>query len=555
MFAFNKKITAIALSIALSTQSFAGIVSQECNYSGETDFFPVGDQRGNTLLTKKEIHRDCNITISTQGACKKWEDKPTEFFLDPSDYNTYKTNNYNGAMGSMLSSIGAYDQIGHLWSGWHGYCEKGTKTDFSWANDPMFWASLVMSTIMEGSQEGGFLSGTSGDFSSVTKSAGTAWQSLGAKVGMKLSKSFGTCLVSAGVDMSKNLYNYFKGDDAEGCDPVDEFCEEQNQTTEDDIMTIDQTQYDDMIADNPDYADYIQILDSQDGILTIRFKPMNQMEGIEQKSQDEMQKMKEEIKTLQFEISSAIVAVKMAACGFSGGATGGTPSVGNPATGGKFSVKDGIGTAINAIPAEWLGPYGALIKAALSVILEFATSFKDIDTCYNEDDAKEAGSRHQKTYETLPYGLCQLTATSCAEKKFFGSGCGLDAFHYCCYDQMLTKILVAQIKAQLGRDWAHCTGITLRDLNFVSFRQCTASDMQSGFDGTKIVLKYDEDNNLVSPAGWSDAKWLDSFQHKKKCIDLTEFKKYLEATFSQDIDFSDFDRIFQDTSEQIDPLP
>ena len=555
MFAFNKKITAIALSIALSTQSFAGIVSQECNYSGETDFFPVGDQRGNTLLTKKEIHRDCNITISTQGACKKWEDKPTEFFLDPSDYNTYKTNNYNGAMGSMLSSIGAYDQIGHLWSGWHGYCEKGTKTDFSWANDPMFWASLVMSTVMEGSQEGGFLSGTSGDFSSVTKATGSAWQSLGAKVGMKLSKSFGTCLVSAGVDMSKNLYNYFKGDDAEGCDPVDEFCEEQNQATENDIMTIDQTQYDDMIADNPDYADYIEILDSQDGILTIRFKPMNQMEGIEQKSQDEMQKMREKMKTLQFEISSAIVAVKMAACGFSGGATGGTPSVGNPGTGGKFSVKDGIGTAINAIPAEWLGPYGALIKAALSVVLEFATSFKHINTCNNEDDAKGAGSRHLKTYETLPYNLCQLTSTTCAQKKFIGNGCGLDGFHYCCYDQMLTKILVAQIKAQLGRDWAHCTGITLRDLNFVSFRQCTASDMQAGFDGTKVVLRYNEDGNLVSPAGWSDSKWLDSYQHKKKCIDLTEFKKYLEATFSQDIDFSDFDRIFQDTSEQIDPLP
>ena len=52
-----------------------------------------------------------------------------------------------------------------------------------------------------------------------------------------------------------------------------------------------------------------------------------------------------------------------------------------------------------------------------------------------------------------------------------------------------------------------------------------------------------------------DAKWLDSFQHKKKCIDLTEFKQYLESTFSQDIDFSDFDRIFQDTREQIDPLP
>jgi len=220
-----------------------------------------------------------------------------------------------------------------------------------------------------------------------------------------------------------------------------------------------------MIADNPEYADYIEILDSQDGILTVRFKPINKMEGIEEKSQEEMEKMKEKMKNIQFAISSAMVAAKMASCIATDGGMG-TGSSYSSDTGDRFSVKDGIGMGINALPAEWLGPYGALIKAALKVVLELLTS----------------------------------TQETCAQKKFFGGGCGLDAFHYCCYDQMLTKILVAQIKAQLGRDWAHCTGITLRDLNFVSFRQCTQTDMQSGFDGTKIVLKYDEDNKLVSPS-------------------------------------------------------
>jgi len=536
----------------LTTPLQAGVVSQECVYSGETDFFPVGDQRGNSLLTKKEIYRDCNITITSQGPCKKWEEKNTEFFLDPSDYNTYKTNNNNGALGEMLAAIGAYDQIGHFWSGWHGYCERGTKYDFSWASDPMFWASLAMGALLEGTGDSDSV--LHGSMNSVNNSVGNAFEGLASSIGMKVGENFGTCLVSAGVDMAGNIYNYFKPDDSGDCDPVDEFCEEDNQPTEEDIMTIDQTQYDDMIADNPEYADYIEILDSQDGILTVRFKPINKMEGIEEKSQEEMEKMKEKMKNIQFAISSAMVAAKMASCIATDGGMG-TGSSYSSDTGDRFSVKDGIGMGINALPAEWLGPYGALIKAALKVVLELLTSFKHIDTCYDEDDAKEAGSRHLKTYETLPYDLCQLTQETCAQKKFFGGGCGLDAFHYCCYDQMLTKILVAQIKAQLGRDWAHCTGITLRDLNFVSFRQCTQTDMQSGFDGTKIVLKYDEDNKLVSPAGWSDAKWLESFQHKKKCIDLTEFKKYLEATFSQDIDFSDFDRIFKDTSEQIDPLP
>ena len=558
MFALNKKLTALALSFVLVSQSFAGVVKQECVYSGETDYFPVGDERGHSVLTKKEIHRDCNITISTQGPCKEWEEKTSTWYLDPSKYNTYQSNNNAGAMGEILATIGAYDQIGHLWSGWKGYCESGTKYDFSWASDPMFWASMAMSVVMEGSAEGGFLHGTSvgNAMNSVTKAAGSAWKGLGAKVGLKLSESFGKCLVSAGVDMASATYNYFADDDPVGCDPIDEFCEEENNNlSEDSVMTIDQSQYDDLIADNPEFAEYIVILGEEEGILTIRFKNPNEMPDSENKSQEEMEKLREKMKNMQFAISAGMTAIKMAACGLSGGKTGTSPSMGASDTGERFSVKDGVGMAINALPAQWLGPYGALIKAGLMIALEFATSFQHINTCNDEEDAKAAGSRHLKTYQSLPYNLCRLTMKTCAQKKFIGSGCGLDAYHYCCYDQVLTKVLIAQIKAQLGRDWAHCTGITLRDLNFVSFRQCTDQDKQAGFDGTSIVLRYNEDGDLVSPAGWNDAKWLESYQHKKKCVDLTEFKQYLEATFSQDIDFSDFDAIFQDMNSQIEPLP
>ena len=554
MFAFNKKLTALTLSFFLVSQSFAGIVSQECNVSGDTDFFPIGDERGHSVLTKKEVYRDCNVTIETQGACKKWEEKTDEHFLDPSDYNTYKTNNNNGALGETLATIGAYDQIGHIWSGWKGYCESGTKTDFSWASDPMFWASLAMSTVMDGTQDGGFLSDTSvgNAMNSANNAAGTAWQSLGKKVGLELSKNFGKCLVAGGVDMAANLYNYFGPDSEEDCDPIDEFCDEQNNSVEEDsVMTIDESQYNDLISENPDYANYITILKTEDGIMTIRFKNPNEMPDAANKSQEEMEKMRQKMKDIQFAISSAMVGLKMAACAGTGGSMGGSSSVSkNADTGSRFSVKDGVGMAINAFPAQYLGPYGALIKAALSVLLEFATSFKHINTCHNEDDAKEAGSRHLKTYQSLPYNLCTMTKQVCAEKKFIGSGCGLDGFFYCCYDQVLTKILVAQIKAQLGRDWAHCTGITLNDLNYVSFRQCTDADKAAGFDGTSIVLRYDSKGNLASPAGWTDSKWLESYQHKKKCIDLTEFKKHLEATFNQDIDFSDFDSIFSDLEEQ-----
>ena len=543
----------IFIAFAMLNLSLQGaVVNKQCTYSGETEFFPVGDQRGNSILTKKEVHADCNITISAQGPCKKWEDKDTEFFLDPADYNTYKSNNYNGALGSALAIMGAYDQIGHFWSGWHGYCEKGTKYDFSWAQDPMFWASLVMGSLIEGSNTQGDV--LEGSMDSVTDAAGNAWSSLAISEGLDLGQNFGACLLSAGVDLGTSVYKYFKPDDAVECDPVDEFCDEYNEPQEADIMTLDESQYNDLISEHPEYSKYITVLDSQDGIVTVAFKPISKIEGLDKKSQEEMEKAKSKMKKIQFEISSAITAVKMAACAMSDGDMG-TGTSYDPSTGNRFSVKKGIGMAINSLPADWLGPFGSIIKAGLKVVLEFLTSFKDIDTCHNEKDAKEAGSRHLKTYETLPYNLCQFTEKTCAQEKFFGSGCGLDAYHYCCYDQMLTKILVAQIKAQLGRDWAHCTGITLKDLNFVSFRQCTEDDKKLGFDGTKIVLKYNVDNEVISPKGWNDGKWLNSYQHKAKCIDLTEFKKYLESTFSQDIDFSDFDRIFKETGNQKDYLP
>lgn len=542
----KNKFLSVFLSIAITTQAFAGTISEVCNSSGESEYFPIGDERGMSVLTKKEVNRDCNLTIETQGACKKWEEKPVNYNIKPSDYNTYRSENHESALGSLMAVMGAYNQLEHLWSGWKGYCESGTKTDFSWASDPMFWASLAMSTMMDGMKEGQFLDGSSlqSSYQGMSSSAASGWNSIASGVGMKVGENFGRCAVAAGVDMATNLYGYFSGDDIEPCDPVDEFCAGQNAAPaqESDVMTIDQQQYNDLIAQHPEYAEQIIILDEENGILSVRFKQTSEVPGSEGLSQDELQKLQEKMKNIQFAISTAVVASKLATCAVTDGAVGTTSSVSSGSDSDpSFSVKDGIGMTINAIPAEILGPYGALIKAALMIALEFATSFKSIDTCHDEDDASAAGTRHKKTQESLPYNLCKQTSQTCAEKEFLGSGCGLDAFHYCCYDQLLTRILVEQLKAQLGRDWAHCTGITLRDLNFVSFRQCTDYDKTQGVDGAKVILKYNSDGDLTNPY---DPKT--SYQYVRKCIDLTEFKEYLNTTFNQEIDMSDFDSIFDD---------
>lgn len=44
----------------------------------------------------------------------------------------------------------------------------------------------------------------------------------------------------------------------------------------------------------------------------------------------------------------------------------------------------------------------------------------------------------------------------------------------------------------------------------------------------------------------------ESFQYKKKCIDLTEFKQYLKAQIGDDIDLEDFESVFSDIKQQKD---
>jgi hypothetical protein len=542
-----KKFISLFLVFILATNSLfaaGNVISEVCEDTGVEEYFPITDERGNLILTKKEVNRDCVLTKEVQGACKKWETVQEDFIIDAEDYDAYRSRNHESAMGSLLAMIGAYDQLEHLWSGWKGYCEIGTKTDFSWASDPMFWAGLMASTIMDGSQEGGFLEGT--DIGTAVQDSqkvmgNWAQNSMGAWVG----KAAGQCLMASGFDMATSLYQYAAGDESDDmCDPVDEFCgDTDSQTEESDILTIDKVQYEDMIAQNPELADYIIILDEEDGILSVRYKNLNEMDGIEEADMEQMKEMKEKLKQMKLAASVAFTAVKLAACiGTSGRVGTSADSAYSDDDESMFSAKNGLGFAISSIPAEYLGPYGALIKAALQIMLNFLYSFDDIDSCHNQDDADEQGSRHAKTCESLPYDLCYFVYDECVDNcgdAFLGLAKELRGYNYCCYDQILTKVLVVQLKAQLGRDWSHCTGITLRDLNYVSFQQCSESDKADGIDGGEEGLHNDKNYDPFT-----------TYQYKHKCIDLTEFKEYLTAQIGDDIDLSDFDSIFNDVKGQ-----
>ena len=150
---------------------------------------------------------------------------------------------------------------------------------------------------------------------------------------------------------------------------------------------------------------------------------------------------------------------------------------GAPGSDDRASLRNGVMAGID-FASKFMGPYGPIIAVALKVIAMIAMSFEDIDSCHSEDDAAMEGSRHLKTNKSLSVNLCHAIGQRCVDEWVVVGGCCMTGYDYCCYDQILTKVLVEQIKAQLPRDWAHCAGISLSDLNFISFKQCTDTQIQ-----------------------------------------------------------------------------
>jgi len=520
---------AFSLVFGSTANIFADVIEEVCTEPVYEDYYPVGDESGSTLYTKRIETVDCNITYELQGECKRWEEDEQLFGLDPDQYNTYRANDHSESLGGMFAGVSTYDQLEHLWSGWHGYCEIGTKHDFSWAEDPLFWASLAASAFMDSTGEGGLAEGA-------LDSASAASQSALMSIIPGLSEIAAKCLVAAGLDLSFALAGSLLEEDEPPCDPVDEFCDEdvENAATEEVItMTVDE--YDNLISEHPDAAEYMVIIpeQSEGNVVAVRFIQPQEIAGFEDMTEDAAKQMEDELAKMKLYIQAAITAGKLAMCGVTGETSTSVSTSSDDST--RLDLKTGVSTAISMIPAEWLGPFGGIIKAAAQVLLQIIFSFKDIDSCHDEEDAQEEGSRHWATYEALPYKLCHLSSKICAQEKIFFSGCALDGYNYCCYDQILTRILVEQLKAQLGRDWQHCTGISIRDLQFVSFRECDDIDKTYGFDGAAQVNRMDypdEDDKIYDPEG--------AYQYVRKCINLDEFKEEIKNIFNDSIDTTDF---------------
>ncbi|MGB2552792.1 hypothetical protein ACPF04_06390 [Campylobacter sp. MOP51] len=607
MTSVTSAVTELGRSVDIpSVGSTLGNNKKVCSKPEVSEFFPIGDSSGKSVLTRKDYVRECETTKTEQGKCIQWEERRTKHDLTIEDYNTYETANFGDSIGSLLAALGGYDQIGHIWSGWHGYCEHGTKADFNWAKDPMFWGMFALSFLMDATAQGTVeqvQTGTTTITTEVITESGTkvitetvptytpqvigrgfmadtamgqgmnnAFNSMGGAAGRltsewvskEVANGLGRCLVGAAAGMLSNTYDYLHDDKNSGglgCDPVDEVCHDDgtigtSHANSEDVMTMDSTQFYEVIEKfkkgNKDVNpyDYIEKLKEENGIVTFRFRSSHEIPGMAEAAKESAEKQKEmmeQMKNMQFALSSAMTLAKGASCIAS--ATGTVPSynTGSPGSSsgggqkGTQYTRMGFGAMLSILNTMgYLGPYGAIIAAVLKLAMQIATSYQKIDACNNKEDAQQQGVRQFKTYKSLQFNLCHHIKQECAQKDFFlsmfGKKCSLTGEYYCCYDQILTKVLVVQLKAQLGRGYGHCTGITLRDLNFVSLRQCSASEKNNGFDGAS------ESNVQKDMKG--------SYQFKNKCVNLEEFMYYLQSTIGQDLSMDDFSNFWNELSKQ-----
>jgi hypothetical protein len=572
-------------------------INVSCIISLEEEFFPVSDTGGKTVITKKETQRNCTETKEALGKCLKWEKIYKEYALPEVQYNTYIEEDHSDSMGSLMAMLGSYDQIEHLWSGFKGYCEEGTKSNFDWADDPAFWGGMGISFAMTASTPGG--DGGAGSSAgqqtakeSTKKAAEETWvdsiknwfeeladnfvseetlmdvamdafeqgsQQTLKEISSQYLQHVGKCLVAATYNtmMAVKGYQDMKGSPDESCDPIDEICGDDpiETTSESEILTMDQVDYEDLVAqaqvDGYVLEDYIEILSTDNGIVTFRMKRTNEMtpQPTSSSAAEEMMKDLQEKMAL---ISLGFNAISTASCLYGVGGYTVQGPMGTDED--KEKTRQGVAMVADFAATFAHQPYGAIAALAVKLVTQIATSYTKMNSCVSEEDAQDAGSRHLKTWSALQMNTCHAQNKRCVQEKdgwqtlFGSSGCSLWGYDYCCYDQILSKVLVVQIKAQLGRDYNHCGDISLRDLNYVSFRQCKSPNdthPSNGFDGGLDFFEL-EGTGINKQA---DLYLQGSFQNNQKCIDLTEFIEHLEAQLDENIPPDVIKEYFEDILE------
>ena len=387
-------------------------------------------------------------------------------------------------MGQLAMILAGYNQIDHIWSGWHGICIDGTLEDFSGLQDPAFLTNLVLQAA------GG------GAFGDAVAAGSKAY-------------AYASCAVALVGDAAAIMEEY-EGDDVP-CDPVDEFCDEEDGEGGETTLSVTRETLDRLIKEDPSIVEYIEEKSEVDGIVIIVFKQPEGGTNVDAAAaQEAAKKLKEKI----LAIKSAIAAAEAAVCFYNAdGANGGGGSNSSSSANGTAGAIEGlVGTVISA--------YCLPCGMAFSVVMELAHSFKSVDTCSDKGDAEERGDRHLATLTHKAEDMCHFIRKEKHEKIFTK----YSEYFYCCYDGVFSRVLMEQLKAQKGKDWQSCADVTMQEILSMNMSPCSKSTISNGIDGVTI------------PWNASYSERTQAFQFKENCIDFSDFEEHIAEKVGANID-------------------
>jgi hypothetical protein len=534
----SKKIFSVFSSFLLFTSlTFSQILVAEeiCTLVSSQPFSYTGDVSGKTVYTKEEFTFECTDTTTKIGDCKTWKEEYQDFNVSGLKNDVYyQSENFQGSIGELLGVLQAYDKINGLWSGWHGLCRDGADDgNWDWMSDPYVLASFAVSAFAATSGFGA-ADGVSelGSYPVYDQAGNVASSGVSSTYSSALHTfqtemvNYSVCAARAGLDMGKMVEEY--EDDGEPCDEVDEICSGSDDAAADEnnIFTIPEDEYNQLVNNNPDLIDNMVIIDGiGTGVLTIRVVTGTvDSDGLSSEAAIAAAK---EAKEIALKVKGALTTIQLASC-VAGADTSSGSSTASDAASSLLSAKN--------VSLMALGAINPLLGMAAQVATRLFDSFtSDIDTCNNLSEAKEKGSRHEATYHAKKYDMCHFIEVIESGDKTWNTY--QRKFRYCCYDDKTTRIIVEQAKAQFAKNWEHCTGITLRELEVISFSACDPEELDAGINGVDL------------PHDATLSERMKAYQFTHECIDTREYIEVLLEKFGGDdmlIDSSDAERIIDE---------
>ena len=524
--------------VFLTTNIFAAteLNTTICSLVSEIETYTVSDNFGNSVLTKKIRRRKCVNDVVVKGKCLEYERQTVDYNVTAPDYNEAHTKDFSGTMGSLMGILGGVNNSLEVLSGWTGYCIEGEVIDFSWAEDPYMWANMAMSSFMAL----GGSDAVSGALFNKALDAGTTIQTA-----QKLAK-LGTCMAASSVQITQNVEDYVNLDKkGPPCNPVDEFCDDSAEDIENSVMSIERKTYKDLIAQNPDNANFITVLSdpnteqglevSDSDIIIVRIATSNNIDYTA--SAKEVEEARKKLQLIKAAAQSASIGATITSCYYGGSSAGTNTGTTNDS---DSAVESAGKQAIAGVAGAFGGPFAGM---ATQLLLNTATSFTSVDTCKDEDDAEARGGRHVATRSILQSrhpDMCRKQYDNkCIEHNPINNKCIASGYTFCCYDSPIAGYLMAEIKAQIGRNWVSCSDFMLSELSDVSMRECTDNEKLDGENGASEKWTVEEGTRAVESGGYSsyhDMAMHTFYQAKHRCLNYDHLKQYYKTELKGIVD-------------------